>query len=74
MKNSDQNAAGVTRFHTYSEADRQQHRKAWGRWIEDPLKPRTEKGNLRINPILLFVAAVALAAGATFLFFSVVQP
>ncbi|HTT21962.1 MAG TPA: hypothetical protein VMG82_23735 [Candidatus Sulfotelmatobacter sp.] len=41
--------------------------------IEDPLKPKTNKGNLRINPILVLLAVMALLAGATFLFFSLVQ-
>jgi hypothetical protein len=40
------------------------------RWIEDPIKPKTENGNLRINPILAFLAVMALLAGGTFLFFS----
>jgi len=43
------------------------------RMIEDPLKPKTNKGNLRINPILVLLAVMALLAGATFLFFSLVQ-
>ena len=41
--------------------------------IEDPLKPKTNKGNLRINPILVLLAVMALLAGSTFLVFSVVQ-
>jgi len=43
------------------------------RWIEDPLKPMTDKGNLRINPILVLLAMMALLAGSTFLFFSLGQ-
>jgi len=43
------------------------------RWIEDPIKPKTDKGTLRINPILVLLAAVAVLAGGTFLFFSLVQ-
>lgn len=43
------------------------------RWIEDPLRPKTDKGSLRINPILIFLALIALLAGSTFLFFSLVQ-
>ena len=43
------------------------------RMIEDPLKPKTNKGNLRINPILVLLAVMALLAGGTFLFFSLVQ-
>jgi hypothetical protein len=43
------------------------------RWIEDPVKPKTDKGNLRINPILVLLAAMAVLAEGTFLFFSLVQ-
>ena len=43
------------------------------RWIEDPIKPKTDKGNLRINPILVLLTAMAVLAGGTFLFFSLVQ-
>jgi hypothetical protein len=42
-------------------------------WIEDPVKPKTDKGNLRINPILVLLTAMAVLAGGTFLFFSLVQ-
>jgi hypothetical protein len=43
------------------------------RWIEDPVKPNTDKENLRIKPILVLLAAMAVLAGGTFLFFSLVQ-
>ena len=43
------------------------------RWIEDPVKPKTDKRNLRVNPILLLLTAMAVLAGGTFLFFSLVQ-
>ena len=43
------------------------------RWIEDPLKPRTDNGKIRLNWILLLLATLALLAGGTLLFFSVVQ-
>jgi hypothetical protein len=43
------------------------------RWIEDPVTPKTDKGNLRVNPILVLLTAMALLAGGTFLFFSLVQ-
>ena len=42
-------------------------------WIEDPLRPTTDKGNLRVNPILVLLTATAVLAGGTFLFFSLVQ-
>ena len=43
------------------------------RLIADPLKPKTDKGNFRINPIVVLLALMALLAGASFLFFSFVQ-
>jgi hypothetical protein len=44
------------------------------RWIEDPLKPKTPAGSLRINPILLLLASLAAMATGTFLFFSLIEP
>ena len=46
---------------------------AFLRWIEDPLKPRSDSGKLRPNRILLLLFALAILAAGTFLFFSVVQ-
>jgi hypothetical protein len=40
------------------------------RKIEDPLRPRTEKGDFRLNPMLLLLAAILAIASGTFLFFS----
>jgi hypothetical protein len=40
------------------------------RRVEDPLKPRTENGRFRLNPILLLLAVILALAGGTFLFFS----
>jgi hypothetical protein len=40
------------------------------RRVEDPLKPRTENGGFRLNPILLLLAAVLALAAGTFLSFS----
>ena len=42
------------------------------RRIEDPLKPKTAAGRLRINPILLLLASLAVMATGTFLVFSLV--
>ena len=39
-------------------------------WTEDPLKPRTENGSFRLNPILLLLAVLATFCAGTFLFFS----
>jgi hypothetical protein len=42
-------------------------------WVEDPLKPRDERGRLHVNPILLLLAIVFALVFGTFLFFSMVQ-
>jgi hypothetical protein len=42
-------------------------------WVEDPLKPRDERGRLRVNPILFLLAIVFALVIGTFLFFSRVQ-
>jgi hypothetical protein len=39
-------------------------------WAEDPLKPRTENGSFRWNPILLLLAVLATFSAGTFLYFS----
>jgi len=44
------------------------------RWIEDPLKPKTKDGRLRVNPILLLLVAMTLLETGTCVFFSLVQP
>jgi hypothetical protein len=43
-------------------------------WTEDPLKPRTENGSLRLNPILLLLAVLATFSVGSFLFFSLIHP
>jgi hypothetical protein len=40
------------------------------RRVEDPLKPRTENGGFRLNPILLLLAVILVLAAGTFLSFS----
>jgi len=40
------------------------------RRIEDPLRPRSENGGFRLDPILLLLAAIVVLATSTFLFFS----
>jgi hypothetical protein len=39
-------------------------------WTEDPLKPRTENGSFRLNPILLLLAVLATFSAGVFLYFS----
>jgi hypothetical protein len=43
------------------------------RTIEDPLKPRNENGQFRLNPILLLLAALIAFSVCTFLLFSFIQ-
>ena len=70
MKNQEQIAA-VARLCSFHARDQEERLVgALRRWIEDPVKPKTNKGNLRINPILVLLALMALLAGGTFLFFS----
>ena len=59
-------------FHTANNAERL--RDSLLRWIEDPLKPQTATGRLRVNPILLLLASLAVMGACTFLFFGLVQP
>lgn len=74
MADKEQITAVVTRLGNFHAADRQERLgEALRRWIEDPLKPKTSSGNLRINPILVLLAVMALLAGGTFVFFSLVQ-
>ncbi len=40
------------------------------RQIEDPLRPLTENGRFRLNPILLLLVVILALAAGTFLFFS----
>jgi hypothetical protein len=42
-------------------------------WLEDPIRPKTDKGNLRVNPILVLLTVMTVLAGGTFLVFSLVQ-
>ena len=43
-------------------------------WTEDPLKPRTENGRFRLNPVLLLLAVLITFSAGSFLFFSFVHP
>lgn len=66
--------ATVARLRSFHPKDQEERLGgALQRWIEDPVKPKTDKGNLRINPILVLLTAMAVLAGGTFLFFSLVQ-
>ena len=64
----------VARLRSFHAADREERlMDAFVRRIEDPVKPRTDKGSFRANPILLLLVALAAVAGGTFLFFSLAQ-
>jgi hypothetical protein len=74
MKKDEQVSAMLKRFGELGAADcGERIRNIVLRWIEDPLKPRTKEGKLRVNPILLLLAVLALLATGTFVFFSLVQ-
>lgn len=74
MKDKAQISAVVARLRSFHAANQQERfGDALRRWIEDPVMPKTDKGNLRINPILVLLTAMAVLAGGTFLFFSLVQ-
>jgi hypothetical protein len=40
------------------------------RWTEDPLKPRSDNGSFRVNPILLLLAVLGMFSAGTFLYVS----
>lgn len=74
MKDKEQIALRVARLREFQAMDRRQHLvEVWRRLIEDPLKPKTDKGNLRVNPILVLLVLMVLLAGGTFLVFSFAQ-
>jgi hypothetical protein len=75
MKKDEQVSAMVERLHELRDADRGERiRDSVLRWIEDPLKPQTATGGLRVNPILVLLISLAVMAASTFVFFSLVQP
>ena len=74
MKHKEQITTAVARLRSFHATDQQERLSgALRRWIADPVKPETDKGNPRINPILVLLTAMAVLAGGTFLFFSLVQ-
>jgi hypothetical protein len=74
MNDKEKIAKRIARLRQFHAMDRRQQLGAvLRRLIEDPLKPKTKKGNLRVNPILVLLVLMVLLAGGTFLFFSFVQ-
>jgi hypothetical protein len=68
-------ATVVFRLRHLSDADPDERlRNVLLRFIEDPLEPRGDKGKVRINPILVLLAAMVLLAVGTFSLFSLLQP
>jgi len=67
-------AAVVARLRRFREADPHHgFRNVALHFVQDPIKPRGDRGKIRINPILVLLAAVFLLAGSTFLLFSLLQ-
>jgi hypothetical protein len=74
MKDKEQIAIRLARLREFQAIDRHERLdELLRRWIEDPLRPKTNTGNLCVNPILVLLAVLALLAGGTFLLFSLVQ-
>jgi hypothetical protein len=64
----------VARLRSFHEKDQEERLVGvLRRWIEDPVKPKTDKGHLRVKPILVLLTAMAVLAGGTFLLFRLVQ-
>ena len=57
----------------HSENREERFGRALRRWIEDPLNPTTDNGNVHVHPILVLLTAMAMLAGGTFLAFCWVQ-
>jgi hypothetical protein len=72
MKHKEQ-IATIARLRSFHAKNQEELGGVLRRWIEDPVKPKTDKGNLRVSPILVLLTAMAVLAGSTFLFFSLVQ-
>ena len=74
MKHKEQITTAVARLRSFHSIDQQEQLGgALRRWIADPVKPKTDNGNLRLNPILVLLTVMAALAGVTFLLFSMVQ-
>ena len=66
--------ATVSRLRSFHAKDHEERLAAALRhWIADPVRPKTDKGNLRVNPLLILLTVMAALTGGTFLFFSLGQ-
>jgi hypothetical protein len=74
MKSGEHFAGVSERLQIFDVADRKKGlSEAFLHFIEDPLKPRTDKGKVRASRLLLLLALLALLGGSTFIFFSVLH-
>jgi len=74
MNRDEQTSAMVDRLREFHRREeRERIRPSLLRWIANPLRPKTKEGQLRVNPILLLLAALVVLTASTFLFFSLVQ-
>jgi hypothetical protein len=74
MKQDEDISAVMERLHSFHAANNAERlRDGLLRWIEDPLKPQTADGRLRVNPILVLLVSLAVVTAGTVLFFSLVQ-
>ena len=73
MTDMQQTVELIERLRSFHSIDRQWIGHAFLRCIEDPLKPQRDNGKLRVTFIVLLLAVMALLAGATFVFFSLVS-
>jgi len=74
MKQDADISAVVERLRSFHANNAERLRDGLLPWIEDPLQPKTKEGKLRVNPILVLLAALVVLTASTFLFFSLVQP
>lgn len=74
MKDEDKITAAVMRLREFHMANRRERLgQVFLESFQDTVRPRTDKGTLRISRTLLLLATIGLLASATFLFFSFVQ-
>jgi hypothetical protein len=44
------------------------------RYLADPVRPEDGKGDFRLSRLILWLGAIGLCAGVTFVYFTFVQP
>jgi hypothetical protein len=74
MHRSDDISTVIARLRGYHATEaREQFTCMLVHWIEDPLRPKTARGHVRVSPVLLFLLLVLALTAGTFLVFSLVQ-